>query len=219
MSEAENRRFEQQKRDIANRLATVRATQNLVTRSSNPNLDRSLMDPAKVPPVQGRAMGPGMYFAPNEGVSERFWGRLGGNAYSPRVGMLDFLNLFNSRGYAGTEDLNRLGVRIQRGDAMDSPAVQRLMKEGYIGYRGNAAPDLSDAQEVTNWRVGAKNGLGLRKLPPGMGVNMGLGAANALAFIPMLLEAGRLGTGRMPTSRTNELFPGSNLLTEQDLIR
>jgi hypothetical protein len=49
--------------------------------------------------------------------------------------------------------------------------------------------------------------------------NMGLGAANILGFLPMLLEAGRLGTGRMPTGRTNEVFPGANLLTEQDLIR
>jgi hypothetical protein len=49
--------------------------------------------------------------------------------------------------------------------------------------------------------------------------NMGLGAANILGLLPMILESGRLGTGRMPTDRTNQLFPGANLLTRQDLTQ
>jgi hypothetical protein len=158
---------------VSKKFETVRSTKSLVTRSQNPHLNRSLMDPSKVEPMQGRSLGPGMYFAPNAATSEKYWGGLGSTAYSPKIGPMAAIRLLRSKGYAGAEDLSRLGIRIDKGDNIGSPSIQRLMKEGYIGYRGYAQPNLSDAAEVTNWLVGASGGLGLKKLrgakPPRIG--------------------------------------------------
>lgn len=180
---------------LQRKLDILRATQNLVTRSINPNLDTQLQDPANVKPMQGRALGPGMYFAPNAEVSEKYWGKLGGTAYSPKVGVVDALKIMASKGYAGAQDVSDLGVRLDKGDTVNSPSVRKLMDAGYMGYRGNAKPDLSDAVEVTNWKVGAKDGLKLKKLP-GTTVNMGLGALNVLGFLPLLAQGGRIVSGR-----------------------
>jgi hypothetical protein len=180
---------------VRQKLDIVRATEKMVTRSINPNLDLELQDPANVKPMQGRALGPGMYFAPNASISERFWKGLGGTAYSPKVGMLDAIRLMSSKGYASAQDVSSLGVRLDRGDNVTSPSVRKLMDAGYIGYRGNAKPDLSDANEVTNWKIGAKNGFGLKKILSAT-AGKSFGALNILGLLPTLHDAGLTMSGK-----------------------
>lgn len=146
---------------VNKKLDIIKTTKNMVTRSINPNLATSLLDPANVKPMQGRSLGPGMYFSPSKEVSEKVWGGLGGNVYTPKIGPSAAIKLLRSKGYATADDVRNLGVRIDKGDSVLSPSIKKLQEAGYIGYKG------SNGLEMTNWLMGAKNGLKLKKY--GMG--------------------------------------------------
>jgi hypothetical protein len=134
-----------------------------VSRSTNPmlSLPGKLLHPTEVAMGTGRAYGPGTYFAKNRGVSDEAYREYGNILYSLKPDNAVRKKILEGKGYINQAELSaRMGVDNTRalqelgGMKWDSPLVQDLLKEGYVGVQAD--------KMFTNWLLGAEKGLKLR---------------------------------------------------------
>ncbi len=156
-----------------------------VHRSYNPNI--KTMHPLMAPVESAQVMGPGTYFADDIMYSE-LYRQYGPHAYKIQAAsLMDWIKILKTKGFADYQDLVRsaskynagLGPsesanainlkKILDGAYWDNPAIQGLMREGYIGYRPTSYKgEKKDA--FVSWLVGTGR-FNLKKLASGGYVN------------------------------------------------
>lgn len=116
-------------------------------RSKNENLTSSLIHPSEVAVDNGRAFGPGTYFAQTPAKSDELFSHFGDNIYKMQDNLRSLIKTVTGKGYIDPSNPKAAGIRDAE---WSSDLIQNLIKDGYIGYKHGDA--------VTNWLVGTKGG-------------------------------------------------------------
>jgi hypothetical protein len=181
------------KKDLSKMPGGIRAALEdmfAIHRSFNPNLKVTSQSKVRSQSNMfgGPLEGPGTYTSGTLKISDQFWSDYAGdNLYRQSYSDDAFKQILSSKGYAsediiGQTILSNPSLKKKYGNIVkdfgngeyevdlqnldiSNPIFKKLMKDGYIGYRGG--PDRK-----TNWMIGQK-GFGLEKFEPNMNSLLG----------------------------------------------
>lgn len=161
--------------------------------------------PRDVPSVSGRSIGPGTYLSD---IGDAWTGVLSGARdaiYRVTPSPMAMAKLARSRGYADANDMWRSMKEVGMEGAetlsnfpgllnnlpFDSPAVQNLLRQGFIGYQPKftSAWGTPPTGELTNWLVGARD---IARVNPNLPT---LGLTDVTRLTALQNQLNRLGAG------------------------
>jgi TP901 family phage tail tape measure protein len=196
----------------------------MIHRSMDPYLVTK--DPSKVDSYNGRTQGPGTYFYRNREESlEKGWD-YGGYAYKQQHTLGSALRSLTSKGYLDIQKATSEMQAFVQEQNYNSPVIQELIKQGYIGMR--------DARSgiMTNFLVGTAGGPTLKKVGQERGgperlaslFNQGPKFANGVVSVPGPKGAGDVvpamlspGEAVIPTAMVRKYGPLINSMISDNV--